>query len=402
MSKTKIKNWATCLSLIIFGITGGGLAMSSVLTEADSFTEGFPYIKTFVISAYYSPLPCQSKYVTGSFAGDVRLNGDGVHSADGSMVYPGMIAAPKTYPFGTKMQIPDVGIVAVHDRGGAIVHAGEKGQDYDRLDVWMGYGDKGLRRALNWGKRTLDVTVYGVNDEIQEQVSLYGYSAEEANVTSCESPDSNIISPPIYSEGYGTKASIDFSTQKDKFENDLSFGDVNNDVVALQKELNKLNLLQYDPTGYYGELTKHAIFKFQQTQFLISQETDEGAGVFGAKTRKKLNEILTGRKYSTKLIADATTEYVKKNPTFLVKNDKGTLLASEMDSGIVSDDVKILQNFLRTKGYYRSPLLTTYFGPMTKDALIKFQLENNLISSPDDKGAGRVGPATLEIINSFS
>lgn len=94
-----------------------------------------PRQQTFVISAYYSPMPNQAKYVTGSYAGDIRLNGDGVKAADGSHVYPGMIAAPKSYAFGTKMKIPGVGIVAVHDRGGAIVHSGERGNSYDRLDV---------------------------------------------------------------------------------------------------------------------------------------------------------------------------------------------------------------------------------------------------------------------------
>ena len=107
-------------------------------------TVTYPYQHTFVISAYYSPLENQKKYVTGSYKGDIRLNGHGVHGADGSDVYPGMIAAPKNYPFGTKLKIPGVGIATVHDRGGAIVNAGQRNQAHDRLDVWMGYGDATL------------------------------------------------------------------------------------------------------------------------------------------------------------------------------------------------------------------------------------------------------------------
>ena len=68
------------------------------------------YQQTFIISAYYSPIPGQAKYVTGSYEGDIRLNGSGVNSADGTPVYPGMIAAPSTYAFGTKMNIPGIGI----------------------------------------------------------------------------------------------------------------------------------------------------------------------------------------------------------------------------------------------------------------------------------------------------
>ncbi|MBU0668223.1 hypothetical protein KJ951_03160, partial [Patescibacteria group bacterium] len=48
------------------------------------------YTRTYIISAYYSPLPGQLKYVTGSYQGDIRLNGGGVHGADGTPVYPGM------------------------------------------------------------------------------------------------------------------------------------------------------------------------------------------------------------------------------------------------------------------------------------------------------------------------
>ena len=53
------------------------------------------YVETFIISAYYSPVVEQMKYVTGSYEGDIYLNGGGVHGADGTPVYPGMIAAPK-------------------------------------------------------------------------------------------------------------------------------------------------------------------------------------------------------------------------------------------------------------------------------------------------------------------
>jgi hypothetical protein len=102
---------------------------------------GSPYNQTFIISAYYSPLPGQNKYITGSYKGDIRLNGGGIHGADGTNVYPGMIAAPKGYTFGTKMTIPGLGTVAVHDRGGAIVHSGVRKNAYDRLE--MGQEDSG-------------------------------------------------------------------------------------------------------------------------------------------------------------------------------------------------------------------------------------------------------------------
>ncbi|MCK5471681.1 hypothetical protein KAI54_00645, partial [Candidatus Gracilibacteria bacterium] len=84
-------------------------------------TDFEPYEASFVISAYYSPLPNQRVYFRGSFEADKRLNGNGTNGADGTQVYPGMLAAPKSYPFGMKIEIPGLGVGAIHDRGGAIV-----------------------------------------------------------------------------------------------------------------------------------------------------------------------------------------------------------------------------------------------------------------------------------------
>lgn len=64
------------------------------------------YKQKFLVSAYYSPLPGQSRYLRGTYEKDIRLNGRGVAGADSTPVYDGMLAAPKTYPFGTKIFLP--------------------------------------------------------------------------------------------------------------------------------------------------------------------------------------------------------------------------------------------------------------------------------------------------------
>ncbi len=327
-------------------------------------------VQLFTISAYYSPVQGQNKYVTGSYAGDIRLNGGGVHGADGTPVYPGMIAAPSTYAFGTKMHIPGIGTVAVHDRGGAI-----KG---NRLDVWMGYGDLGLQRALKWGKRTLDVKVYGINPDIVEYVELEGYSEAEKNYTAETAGQITVSSAPApapissglfsrqltvgstgedvaklqrilkdldYYQGEITsvfddatrKAVAEFQIAKSViptstsygagyvgpvttgllasaaggietahaksgeietdgiFSVDLKPGDSGEAVIKLQEELKRVHLFGIEPTGYYGELTEHAIFKFQQIHALAGEKTSTGAGLFGPVTRSKLNELVAAR-----------------------------------------------------------------------------------------------------------
>jgi 3D (Asp-Asp-Asp) domain-containing protein len=119
------------------------------------------YQETFVVAtAYYSPLPNQKRYLRWNYESEIRLNGNGTHGASGKGVFNGMLAAPKTYEFWTKIWIDGLGVGSVEDRGGAIVSKGNRGYEYDRIDIWMGEGDEWLKRALSWGKRTVKARIY--------------------------------------------------------------------------------------------------------------------------------------------------------------------------------------------------------------------------------------------------
>ncbi len=115
-------------------------------------------------TAYYSPATEQARYATGSLEGDVRLNGQGTRTAAGAVPAHGVLAAPSGYPFGTRMHVEGYGLGTVQDRGGRIVRHG----DVDRVDVWMGHGERGLRRAMAWGIRDQIATVFvdGEADDI--------------------------------------------------------------------------------------------------------------------------------------------------------------------------------------------------------------------------------------------
>jgi len=312
---------SACLTILIFFTTAVELHNGAFAEEL-----AYPYTQTFVISAYYSPLPCQNKYVTGSYEGDIRLNGHGVHGADGTDVYPGMVAAPKTYVFGTKLYIPNIGIVAVHDRGGAIVAAGERGQNYDRLDIWMGYGDEGLKRALGWGKKTVEVTVYGITDAVVEDIEISGYSSDESIPNQCDvdensSDDSLLTEETTYSNNYVSSSDVteydaklaseispQFKKNLDSYlTSGLEFGDEGPQVLRLQEELQNMNFYKTEKTGVYDELTVHAVYKFQQSQGIVDDETDTGAGYFGPKTRAAMNEIIGSRNYTLALIAQTSS-----------------------------------------------------------------------------------------------
>ena len=397
------------------------LSIDAGVAEADELES--VYTKTFTISAYYSPLPCQEKYTTGSYKGDIRLNGNGTNGADGTPVYPGMIAAPSSYAFGTKMYIPGVGTVAVHDRGGAIVKNDGANGVYDRLDIWMGFGDIGLQRALNWGKRNVDVTLYGVNSAIVEEILLSNYSSYEAVAQDCsyEEPREpeiydvtdhlEVVSPPVIEE---PAVDVELSEQLGLT---LQFGDEGDAVVSLQKELNQLNYYRGDFHGIYDEVTEHAVYKFQQSQELVADMTSLGVGIFGPKTKDRLNEIISSRNYTNVLVAVTTKEKLENEVLVaeveveavaelvaMEAEEKAVAqkyLVNEMDYGLVSPEVAKLQQFLSNQDYFRGVLMTEYFGPQTQEALLAFQLDQQIIASVDDHGAGRVGPSTLATINSY-
>jgi hypothetical protein len=71
---------------------------------------------TYIVTAYYSPLPGQNSYARGSLAADKKLNGNGTNGASGTPVFTGMIAAPKSYNFGTHIFFEGLGLGRVEDR----------------------------------------------------------------------------------------------------------------------------------------------------------------------------------------------------------------------------------------------------------------------------------------------
>ncbi len=392
---------------------GGDLAEAEGFqTSADGVS--YPYTETFTTSAYYSPLPCQQKYATGNYEADIRLNGRGVRGADGTGVYPGMVAAPKSYPFGTKLYIPGIGIVAVHDRGGAIVDANGDPNKHDRLDIWMGYGDIGLKRALAWGKRNVEITVYGMNEELSEQISLAGYSEDE-KIASCDgngidtdvtlATTSFVEQPKVNVAVVETPKEVEIPSDGSMPIN-LYAGATGNAVKALQNELRKLNYYKVESTGVYDELTAHAVFKFQQAQGIVAVESETGAGIFGPTTRTRMNEIIALRSYTRLAIeskrASLVAEGSTSTPVSIPKDATQAYIPSTLAFGSKGNEVKKLQEFLKKNGFFKSVIVTDYYGEITKEAVVQFQIANKIVSNETEKGAGVVGPSTLKKINELS
>ncbi|MBN1572293.1 MAG: 3D domain-containing protein [Deltaproteobacteria bacterium] len=142
------KNWDDEVLSTILAAEEFDSVLSESLREnriQELLESGHSYVRLIRVTGYYSPLPDQERYATGSYNGDIRLNGRGVAGADSTPVYLGMAAGPPSMGYGTKLIIRDLAkydmpdIYTVHDRGSAI-----KG---NRVDIWMGAGEEAMEKA---------------------------------------------------------------------------------------------------------------------------------------------------------------------------------------------------------------------------------------------------------------
>ena len=304
--------------------------------------------RTFVVTAYYSPLPNQQRYLTGDYALEKRLNGNGTNAADGTPVYAGMLAAPQSYAFGTQIYLPGLGLGTVHDRGGAIVPAGQRGYWHDRVDVWMGHGDEGLTRALQWGKRT----VHG---------RIYAFGGHK---------------PTMEFDGEPTAPSYIAARIPQRSES-LKHGSRGENVRKLQANLVELGYVHAPPTGFYGDLTKAGILAFQLAHNVINTKSQAGAGVYGPRTQAAMTKALKELAAQREAMTAHLTKFL---PAGLGRGDRG-------------DQVMNLQKQLAKLGYLDAKP-NGHFGPRTERAVRDFQLNQDVIAKSDERGAGYFGPKT--------
>lgn len=129
------------------------------------------------ITAYYGPKPGQRRYVCKSLAADIRLNGAGKETRDGSTPKIGTAAANwKILPRGTKFRVPGCGfqfgnekskpmnefIFTIQDTGAAM-----KDTRKIHIDIFMGFGDPGRAAAEKFGRRTLAVEVIETTEAVE-------------------------------------------------------------------------------------------------------------------------------------------------------------------------------------------------------------------------------------------
>lgn len=389
-----IKN--TCKILSIFLIC---IQLWSLIITTQANHEEY---KKFIVTAYYSPLPNQEFYLTWDYEREKRLNGQGIAWASGKPVFSGMLAAPGNYSFGTKIELEWVGIWAVEDRWGAIVPAWNRGYQHDRIDIWVWYGDEGLRRALYWGKRTINGRI--VSNTQTTDINIESLSAPKwvtANIPSQRNApwvmfQSTTTSQEITSTHH---SQVIPSTQIP----DLYLTSMGRESSwELVKELQDILIVLWylndeTKTWIYDKDTISAIFKLQQEFDIVQKSTDTWAWYFWPSTRAKIKDLY-----------DSYLEDIEKEKRYhamidTLLEEAGNTATSEIEAlwspqlWDISPHVRTLQILLRELGYF-DRADTAIFWPLTREAIITLQVDKEIIISKDDTWAWIFWPRTREAV----
>lgn len=403
-----------------------------------------PYEQEFVLTAYYSPLPGQCCYVRGGYEADKILNGEGRVAADGTAVYAGMLAAPPSYAFGTRIALPGLGTLTVHDRGGAIQVLGNSSH---RLDVWVGSGEEGLARALFFGVQRIRGTVYPLGsrqpgDDFDlaqlpappERLSPFGVQTENLLALSPRLGDRNlsatILQDHLRAAGYFHRASsgtFGLETQEalQNFIRDFALNEPSDrlttrtaafllaasrrsgaelpidgivekggsraTIARAQRILRFLGYYEGRTDGVYSLALHGAILVFQQEKGLVGTAIDPGAGRIGPLTRRALQSH-----WNRRLVAMRADKYLTVHAVEQELLDRGETLDMFLAEGHSGPRVRLLQHLLAERGHFPEEKINGNFGARTKSAVLDYQMALGIVGSASDDGAGSVGPETLQ------
>jgi peptidoglycan hydrolase-like protein with peptidoglycan-binding domain len=375
------------------------LALSAQFIPTVAHAEGWYYL----VSAYYSPLEGQDFYLHGSYSDEVKMNGAGKTTASGQPVRIGAIAAPREMPYNTRVHIKQNLTIrgkaydfdfhgTILDRGGAI-HSAAK---LPRLDIYMGKWQEWLCRAINFGVQTVYV-------EFDNNASIPDTSSFDSMPGNCSNPNNETV--PLAS---GIKKAFDPFTMP------IGSGSTVEDIKAVQKLLARVNAYTGDINGLYNEALTDAVFRFQQTNWIVKDKTDDGAGTYGPKTRAMLKALLSGelnKTTNTTAVNTTTTSTTVDTPSTTTTSTTNTS-TNTSDTNTTSDtandltpeqstnelgNVRELQEQLKDLGFFKYDIDGIYNKRLV-DSLYNFQLAKKIVTGEEDPGAGYYGPVTKSAI----
>ena len=352
--------------VIIQDVNNNNILNNDIIINDDNY---------FVVTAYYSPLPNQEYYLKWNYEAEKRLNWNWIKWASGKWVFSGMLAWPKNYKFWTKIYLEWLWVWVIEDRWWAIVNAWNRWYKSDRIDVWVWYGDEWLRRAIYWGKRKIKWRIIDKNSNIS------------LDYKTIDSPNwvTKNITKKINSIEKNIKLSLIDNIKIDN----------QNDVKFLQDILKKLWLYDWKIDWIYSKI-EDIILKYQVEKYIIKNENDYWAWYFWPKTKKNLkldyDKYLKNNELKNWLIK----KFDELEKISYEKVVKTLDLIWVVNHGEISYSVRVLQKSLKELWYFDYSD-TAIFWWITKDSLIKYQIDKKVIFKSSDLWAWVFWPKTKEI-----
>lgn len=358
----------------------------------------------YLVTAYYSPVQWQEFYLHNTYEDEIKMDGEWITTASGKPVTIGAVAAPKDKPFGTRVHITQKITIkgtsynmdfhgTIVDRGGAI-HSASK---LPRLDIYMGRGQEGLCRALNFWVQTVYVD-FDNNTSIPDTTNL------DSIPSTCKNPHNQTV--PLAS---GAKKAFDPFTMS------ITAGSPAENIKIVQQLLQKAGAYNGSIDGIYGQDMIEAIFQFQKKQWIVAERSDDGAGLYGPKTRTTLKSVLSSEDIASIVITTTntqTTSNTTTTPTTTTTPSTTTtttpttttttpqsdsIFGSNVFDGTKAEDIREVQKMLKDLGYFNYEIDGLY-NKRIVDAIYAFQLERKIVDNATEQGAGYYGPVTKSTV----
>lgn len=227
--------------------------------------------KVFTVTAYYSPVAGQLFYNKDNYYDEVVLNWKWTHGASWKPVFNGMLAAPKSYTFGTNIYFPERWRWEVADRWWAIVEAGERHWKNDRIDIRVGKWEQWLIRALTRWVRDVKARVCPKWTNIAKQ-----------SATKQKKVWLDWTKLPYFK--YFFLMSM-FLKELEEWQKSVRVRELQNQLIKLWYMKNWRN------TSYFGKETKSAVCKFQLDNKVVSKWS-ERCGHYWPRTRSAIKQKL--------------------------------------------------------------------------------------------------------------
>ncbi len=339
-------------------------------------------LKTFIVTAYYSPLPWQSFYLKWSYEEDIVLNWKWTHWASGKPVYSWMIAAPKNYQFWTKIYLDWIWIWTVDDRWWAIVNAWNRWYDSDRLDIWMWYWEAWLKKALTWWKRKVSWRILNKDELILPSLSIENFEIWVVDVFNIKS-NTNVW-----------KNNIDNSFIKEIIPFSITNKSSKEDLIKFQQILKDLNYFDKEVDWKFNSI-KNYILKFQLDNNIVKSSNDYWAWIYWPKTKACLNNKYQAFLEEQEKIKQE--ELHKEQELNKIKNEINKTI-QEFWSPKLNEiwlHVRKLQKALKLLWYFEFKD-TAIFWIKTKESVINYQISKWIIKSKNEDQAGNIWPNTLK------